>query len=122
LPAFTSKVPTPYTSNSGLAPPLIGRLILLRDGGGRFVAHTGAYSQPRQDRAIRQRLRPRCTLGNDLESTVANLKEHGVTVTLEPNTLTADGHDYKITFIEDPDCYKIELVQRGTMKVGDLIQ
>jgi lactoylglutathione lyase len=43
-------------------------------------------------------------------------------VTLEPKMLTADGHDYKIAFIEDPDGYKIELVERGTMKVGNLIQ
>jgi lactoylglutathione lyase len=59
---------------------------------------------------------------DDLESTVGNLKEQSVTVTLEPKTLTADGHDYKIAFIEDPDGYKIEFVQRGTMKVGNLIQ
>jgi catechol 2,3-dioxygenase-like lactoylglutathione lyase family enzyme len=59
---------------------------------------------------------------DDLESTVASLKEQGVTVTLEPKTLTADGHDYKAAFIEDPDGYKIELVQRGTMKVRSLIQ
>jgi hypothetical protein len=44
-----------------------------------------------------------------------------VTVTLEPKTLTADGNDYRIAFIEDPDGYKIELVQRGTMKVGECI-
>jgi lactoylglutathione lyase len=59
---------------------------------------------------------------DDLEGTVASLKEQDVTVTLEPKILTADGHDYKIAFIEDPDGYKIELVQRQTMKVGDLIQ
>jgi lactoylglutathione lyase len=53
---------------------------------------------------------------------VASLKEQGVKVTLEPKTLTADGHDYRIAFIEDPDSYKIELVQRETMKVGDIIQ
>src|SRR3712207_6117150 len=58
----------------------------------------------------------------DLEGTVANPKEQGVKVTLEPKTLTADGHDYRIAFIEDPDGYKIELVQRETMKVGDIIQ
>jgi lactoylglutathione lyase len=59
---------------------------------------------------------------DDLEDTVASLKEQDVTVTLEPKTLTADGHDYKIAFIEDPDGYKIELVQRQTMKVGDIMQ
>jgi lactoylglutathione lyase len=59
---------------------------------------------------------------DDLEGTVASLEEQDVTVTLQPKTLTADGHDYKIAFIEDPDGYKIELVQRQTMKVGDLIQ
>jgi lactoylglutathione lyase len=59
---------------------------------------------------------------DDLEGTVAGLKEQGVTVTLEPKTLTADDHDYRIAFIEDPDGYKIELVQRGSMKAGDVIQ
>jgi lactoylglutathione lyase len=59
---------------------------------------------------------------DDLEGTISTLKEQGVNVTLEPKTLTADGNDYRISFIEDPDGYKIELVQRGTMKVGDMIQ
>ena len=59
---------------------------------------------------------------DDLEETVSRLKEQGVNVTLEPKTLTADGNDYRISFIEDPDGYKIELVQRGTMKVGDMTQ
>jgi lactoylglutathione lyase len=59
---------------------------------------------------------------DDLEGTVEDLKNAGVTVTLEPKTLTADGNDYRIAFIEDPDGYKIELVQRGTMKVGDMMQ
>jgi lactoylglutathione lyase len=59
---------------------------------------------------------------DDLEGKVASLEEQDVTVTLQPKTLTADSHDYKIAFIEDPDGYKIELVQRQTMKVGDLIQ
>ena len=58
----------------------------------------------------------------DLESMVADLKDQGVNVTLEPKTLTADGNDYRIAFIEDPDGYKIELVQRGTMKVGEMMQ
>ncbi len=58
----------------------------------------------------------------DLEATVESLKGQGVTVTLEPKTLTADGNDYRIAFIEDPDGYKIELVQRGTMKVGEMYQ
>ena len=59
---------------------------------------------------------------DDLEATVLRLKEQGVNVTLEPKTLTADGNDYRISFIEDPNGYKIELVQRGTMKVGDMTQ
>ena len=59
---------------------------------------------------------------DDLEATVEDLKGQGVTVTLEPKTLTADGNDYRIAFIEDPDGYKIELVQRGTMKVGEMMQ
>ena len=57
---------------------------------------------------------------NDLEGTVSGLEDQGVTVTIEPRTLTADGHDYGIAFIEDQDGYKVELVQRGTMKVGDI--
>ncbi len=57
-----------------------------------------------------------------LEGTVARLKEEGVKVTLEPKTLTAGGHDYRIAFVEDPDGYKVELVERGTMKVEDTIQ
>jgi len=59
---------------------------------------------------------------DDLEGTIEGLKNAGVTVTLEPKTLTADGNDYRIAFIEDPDGYKIELVQRGTMKVRDMMQ
>ena len=59
---------------------------------------------------------------DDLEGTVSTLKEQGVNVTLEPKTLTADGNDYRISFIEDPDGYKIEFVQRGTMKVGNMMQ
>jgi lactoylglutathione lyase len=59
---------------------------------------------------------------DDLEGTIENLKSQGVNVTLEPKTLTADGNDYRIAFIEDPDGYKIELVQRGTMKVGEMYQ
>ena len=59
---------------------------------------------------------------DDLEATVSRLKEQGVNVTLEPKTLTADENDYRISFIEDPDGYKIELVQRGTMKVGEMMQ
>ena len=59
---------------------------------------------------------------DDLEGTISTLKEQGVNVTLEPKTLTADGNDYRIAFIEDPDGYKIELVQRGTMKVGEMMQ
>jgi lactoylglutathione lyase len=59
---------------------------------------------------------------DDLEGTVSTLKEQGVNMTLEPKTLTADGNDYRISFIEDPDGYKIELVQRGTMKVGNMMQ
>ena len=59
---------------------------------------------------------------DDLEGTVAGLKEQGVRVTLEPKTLSADGHDYRFAFIQDPDGYKVELVQRGTMKVGEMLQ
>jgi lactoylglutathione lyase len=36
--------------------------------------------------------------------------------------MTVERHDYKISFIEDLDGYGVELVERGTMRVGDLIQ
>jgi lactoylglutathione lyase len=58
----------------------------------------------------------------DLEGTVTKLKDQGVEVIVEPKTLTVDGHDYKIAFVADPDGYRVELVERGTMKVGDIIQ
>ena len=57
-----------------------------------------------------------------LEETVERLKNQDVKVTLEPKTLTADGNDYRIAFVEDPDGYKVELVERGTIKVGNLYQ
>jgi len=47
---------------------------------------------------------------------VASHKEQRVTVTLVPKMLTVDGHDYEITFIEDPDGYKIEILPRATME------
>jgi lactoylglutathione lyase len=53
---------------------------------------------------------------------VSTLKEACVEVVLQPKTMTVEGHDYHIAFMMDPDGYKIELVQRGTMKVGNLIQ
>jgi len=59
---------------------------------------------------------------DDLEGTVARLKEQGVEVAVEPKTMTVDGHDYRIAFVLDPDGYRVELVQKGTMKVGDMIQ
>ena len=59
---------------------------------------------------------------DDLEETVGRLKEQGVEVAVEPKTMTVEGHDYRIAFVVDPDGYRVELVERGTMKVGDLIQ
>ncbi|WP_273846553.1 VOC family protein [Rubrobacter calidifluminis] len=59
---------------------------------------------------------------DDLEGTVARLKEQGVEVAVEPKTMTVDGNDYRIAFVLDPDGYRVELVQRGTMKVGDMMQ
>jgi hypothetical protein len=35
--------------------------------------------------------------------------------------LTADGNDYRVSFIEDPDGYEVEVVERGTPKVGGMI-
>ncbi len=61
-------------------------------------------------------------LVDDLEETVAKLKEQGVEVALEPKTMTVGGHDYRISFVKDPDGYRVELVERGTMKVGDIYQ
>ena len=58
----------------------------------------------------------------DLEGTVGRLKEQGVEVVVDPKTMTVEGHDYKISFIEDPDGYRVELVEKGTMKVGDMVQ
>ena len=58
----------------------------------------------------------------DLEAAVAELEEQGVEVALQPKTMTVEGHDYKIAFVVDPDGYRIELVERGTMKVGEIIQ
>ena len=59
---------------------------------------------------------------DDLEQTVEGLEEAGVEVTLQPKTMTVEGHDYRIAFVKDPDGYRIELIGRGTMKVGDIIQ
>ncbi len=59
---------------------------------------------------------------DDLEGTVAKLKERGVEVALEPKTMTVEEHDYRIAFIVDPDGYRIELLERGTVKVGEIIQ
>ena len=58
----------------------------------------------------------------DLSSFVDGLKQSGVEIALEPKTMTVEGHDYKIAFAVDPDGYRIELIERGTMKVGDVIQ
>lgn len=59
---------------------------------------------------------------DDLGGTVAKLEGAGVEVAVAPKTMTVEGHDYKIAFVVDPDGYRVELVERGTMKVGDLIQ
>jgi lactoylglutathione lyase len=36
--------------------------------------------------------------------------------------MTVEGHDYPIAFVVDPDGYRIELLERGTRKVGEIIQ
>jgi lactoylglutathione lyase len=61
-------------------------------------------------------------LVDDLEGTVAELKSGGVEIALEPKTMTVESHDYKIAFVVDPDGYRIELIERGTMKVGNIVQ
>ncbi|MDP9424471.1 MAG: VOC family protein [Actinomycetota bacterium] len=58
----------------------------------------------------------------DLSSFVDGLKQAGVEVALEPKTMTVEGYDYKIAFVVDPDGYRIELLERGSMKVGDITQ
>ena len=58
----------------------------------------------------------------DLEGTVAKLREKGGEVALEPKTMTIEGHDYRISFVVDPDGYRVEFVERGTMKVGGIVQ
>lgn len=59
---------------------------------------------------------------DDLEGTVSRLEEQGVEVALAPKTMNVEGHDYRIAFVVDPDGYRIELLERGTMKVGEIIQ
>ncbi len=59
---------------------------------------------------------------DDLEGTAGRLKEQAVELAVEPKTMTVEGHDYRIAFVKDPDGYRVELVERGTMKVGNLIQ
>jgi lactoylglutathione lyase len=50
---------------------------------------------------------------DDIYSTCNKLKEHGVKVVREPGPMKFGGPE--IAFIEDPNGYKIELIQRGTL-------
>ena len=59
---------------------------------------------------------------DDLEGFVSNLESAGVEVALQPKTMTVEEHDYRIAFVVDPDGYRVELIERGTMKVGDIVQ
>ena len=59
---------------------------------------------------------------DDLEATVDGLRRQGVEVIVEPKVMTVDGNGYKISFVADPDGYRVELVERGTMKVGQMVQ
>jgi lactoylglutathione lyase len=43
-------------------------------------------------------------------------KDQGVEAAAEPETMTVGGHD--LAFVVDPDGYRVDLVERGTMKVG----
>ena len=47
-------------------------------------------------------------------------KEQGIEVVAEPKPVTVGGHD--LAFVVDPHGYRVDLVEQGTMKVGDLIQ
>lgn len=42
-------------------------------------------------------------------------------IALAPETMTVEGHGYHIAFLVDPDGYRIELLECGTMKVGEII-
>jgi len=57
-----------------------------------------------------------------LKGTVSKLEEVGIEFAIQPETMTVEGHDYRIAFVVDPDGFRVELVERGTMKVGDVIQ
>ncbi|WP_162924457.1 VOC family protein [Rubrobacter indicoceani] len=59
---------------------------------------------------------------DDLVATCRSLEEQGVEIALQPKTMTVEGHDYHIAFIVDPDGYRIELLETGTVKVGNIIQ
>lgn len=59
---------------------------------------------------------------DDLAGTCKSLEEQGVEIALQPKTMTVEEHDYHIAFIVDPDGYRIELLETGTVKVGDIIQ
>ncbi|MGI8648823.1 MAG: VOC family protein [Rubrobacter sp.] len=59
---------------------------------------------------------------DDLVATCKSLEEQGVEIALQPKTMTVEGNDYHIAFIVDPDGYRIELLETGTVKVGDIIQ
>ena len=59
---------------------------------------------------------------DNLEDTVAKLEQDGVEVALAPKMMTVEGHDYRIAFVVDPEGYRIELIEQGTMKVGDILQ
>lgn len=59
---------------------------------------------------------------DDLVGTVSRLGGQGVEVALAPKMMPVEGHDYHIAFVVDPDGYQVELIQRGTMKVGEINQ
>lgn len=58
----------------------------------------------------------------DIYAACDRLKSMGVTVVLEPGPMTyapeETGHRETIAFIEDPDGYKIELIQVGSVGAG----
>jgi hypothetical protein len=55
------------------------------------------------------------------DGTAASLKKRGITVTPGPKTISADGQDYKDRLHRGTGRLQVKLVERGTMKVGDLI-
>ncbi len=58
---------------------------------------------------------------NDLERPVTKLKDVGVKVAPQPKIITVEGHDYRTAFAVNQGDYRVELLERGTMEVVDVV-